>query len=275
MVTETFRHVHNRDARRSGSADSKTPGFEPSGCDYTASSRETSSCESTRCRSVDAVLQGNAAMCRHGHVLHEVQRAPSLRIRPTVCNRDDAYAWVKPHVALPHCSAYTVCAHLVLPSTSPPTLPSYYVDMGTAMRCIRRIVGTLSRPVSNLGLTHGHPVCSVTLRCITPHCDLWTSASRSTSSTTNTMPCLLAQPYVLFGGWGDFFHRFLSYFPKNLGIFLEISPPRAIFSSRLRRGTYTFQAQCAQIPYDSYPTMRLLLLEHPHIAILPLPDNRS
>ena len=33
----------------------------------------------------------------------------------------------------------------------------------------------------------------------------------------------LALTYIFFGGWGDFFHLFLSYFPGNLGIFLEIS----------------------------------------------------
>ena len=33
----------------------------------------------------------------------------------------------------------------------------------------------------------------------------------------------LAQTYVLFGGWGDFFHLFLSYFVWNLGTFLKIS----------------------------------------------------
>ena len=33
----------------------------------------------------------------------------------------------------------------------------------------------------------------------------------------------LGVAYVFFGGWGDFFHLFLSYFPWNLGIFLEIS----------------------------------------------------
>ena len=33
----------------------------------------------------------------------------------------------------------------------------------------------------------------------------------------------LAQTYVLFGGWGDFFHLFLSYFAWNLGTFLKIS----------------------------------------------------
>ena len=32
---------------------------------------------------------------------------------------------------------------------------------------------------------------------------------------------LLAQTYIFFGGWGDFFHLFLSYFPWNLGIFVE------------------------------------------------------
>ena len=34
---------------------------------------------------------------------------------------------------------------------------------------------------------------------------------------------VLALTYIFFGGWGDFFHLFLSYFPWNLGIFLEIS----------------------------------------------------
>ena len=33
----------------------------------------------------------------------------------------------------------------------------------------------------------------------------------------------LAQTYIFFGCGGDFFHLFLSYFPWNLGIFLEIS----------------------------------------------------
>ena len=32
----------------------------------------------------------------------------------------------------------------------------------------------------------------------------------------------LAQAYIFFGGWGDFFHLFLSDCPWNLGIFLEI-----------------------------------------------------
>ena len=40
---------------------------------------------------------------------------------------------------------------------------------------------------------------------------------------TTWLSAVLAQTYVLFGGWGDFFHLFLSYFVWNLGTFLKIS----------------------------------------------------
>ena len=88
----------------------------------------------------------------------------------------------------------------------------------------------------------------------------------------------LAQTYVFFGGWGDFFHVFLSYFSWNHGHISRNFFTRTKVSSRLRRGKYDIQAQIAffhtnQSLYVGIPYQRAAGEEKMSVCGLKITEN--
>ena len=80
-------------------------------------------------------------------------------------------------------------------------------------------------------------------------------------NTSTNRPCGvwvsrgLAQTYIFFGGWGDFFHLFLSYFPWNLGNISRNFFAQTKTSSLLRCGKYEFKPQFAAFFIQISPFM--------------------